>query len=47
MLPVVRRVVLVEDSDDLRSLLRELVAFCGHEVRVASSAREGIALIEL
>ena len=44
--PVARRVVLVEDSDDLRSLLRELMAFCGHEVRVASSAREGIALIE-
>ncbi len=44
--PVTRRIVLVEDSDDLRGLLRELMAFCGHEVRVASSAREGIELIE-
>jgi CheY-like chemotaxis protein len=44
--PATRRIVLVEDSEDLRGLMRELVAFCGHEVRVASSAREGIELIE-
>ena len=44
--PAMRRIVLVEDSDDLRGLLRELMAFCGHEVRVASSAQEGIELIE-
>jgi len=41
-----RRVVLVEDSEDLRSLLSELLAFCGHEVRVAGCGREGIELIE-
>jgi CheY-like chemotaxis protein len=44
--PAMRRIVLIEDSEDLRGLLRELMAFCGHEVRVASSAREGIELIE-
>lgn len=44
--PAIRRVVLIEDSEDLRGLLRELMAFCGHEVRVAGSAQEGIALIE-
>jgi CheY-like chemotaxis protein len=41
-----RRVVLIEDSEDLRSLLTELLVFCGHEVRVAGSGREGIDLIE-
>lgn len=44
--PAMRRIVLIEDSEDLRGLLRELMAFCGYEVRVASSAREGIELIE-
>ncbi len=42
----IRRIVLIEDSEDLRGLLRELMAFCGHEVRVAGNAREGIELIE-
>jgi CheY-like chemotaxis protein len=44
--PLERRIVLVEDCEDLRRLFRELLAFCGHEVRVAASGGEGIELIE-
>jgi signal transduction histidine kinase/ActR/RegA family two-component response regulator len=38
-----RRIVLVEDSDDLRNTLKELLETLGHEVTVAVSGPEGVS----
>jgi signal transduction histidine kinase len=40
-----RRVVVVEDSDDVRDLLKECIEQLGHEVLVASGGLDGVALI--
>jgi CheY-like chemotaxis protein len=40
-----RRVVVVEDADDVRELLRECIEQLGHEVLVAPDGLEGVALI--
>jgi signal transduction histidine kinase len=41
---VARRVLIVEDNDDSRAMLRELVAWLGHEVHEAA---DGISAVEL
>jgi signal transduction histidine kinase/CheY-like chemotaxis protein len=43
---VERRVVLVENSDDVRELLKEYIEQLGHEVLVAQDGVEALALIE-
>jgi CheY-like chemotaxis protein len=40
-----RRVVVVEDAEDVRELLRECIEQLGHEVLVAPDGLEGAALI--
>jgi signal transduction histidine kinase/ActR/RegA family two-component response regulator len=40
-----RRVVVVEDSEDVRELLQECIERLGHEVLVAEAGPEGLALI--
>jgi CheY-like chemotaxis protein len=40
----VRRVLLVEDSDDVREALGELLALLGHQVAAARGGEEGVAL---
>lgn len=39
-----RRVLLVEDNDDARDSMAELLRGCGHEVREAANGAEGLAL---
>ena len=39
-----RRVLIVEDNDDTRQMLHEVLAFSGHEVREARDGVSGIAL---
>ena len=39
------RVVLVEDNDDIREIMQELLAVWGHEVEVASDGVAGAELI--
>jgi signal transduction histidine kinase len=41
-----KRVVVVEDSEDVRELLKECIEQLGHEVSVARDGLEGVALIE-
>jgi len=43
--PLSRRIVLVEDDDDLRTILRELLESCGHEVMEARDGISGLGLI--
>jgi CheY-like chemotaxis protein len=38
------RILIVEDNENNRSLLRDILTFHGHEVAVASDGHEGIAL---
>ena len=38
------RILIVEDNENNRSLLRDILRFHGHEVAVASDGQEGIAL---
>jgi CheY-like chemotaxis protein len=38
-----RRVLLIEDSSDIRETLREFLQELGHEVYVASTGSEGVA----
>jgi signal transduction histidine kinase len=40
-----RRVVVVEDAEDVRELLKECIERLGHEVLVASGGLDGVALI--
>jgi two-component system, sensor histidine kinase len=40
----VRRVLLVEDADDVREALAELLALHGHQIAAASRGEEGVAL---
>jgi two-component system CheB/CheR fusion protein len=40
-----RRIVVVEDNRELRELLAELLSVCGHEVQVAATGREALAVI--
>ncbi len=42
--PAPRRIVVVEDNADLRQMLAELLKFCGHQVVVAATGREALAL---
>ena len=45
--PSGRRIVLVEDSAEFAWFAARVAhAFCGHEVRLASNGKDGIALIE-
>ena len=39
-----RRVLLVEDNHDNRTTLRELLEFAGHEVTLAATGQDGVAL---
>ena len=41
-----RRVLLVDDNDDARLLLREMLERAGHEVRSAENGPEALALVE-
>jgi len=41
---MLHRILIVEDNDNNRSLLRDVLIFHGHEVAVASNGQEGIAL---
>jgi CheY-like chemotaxis protein len=40
----VRRVLLVEDSEDVREALGELLALLGHQVAAAGGGEEGVAM---
>ena len=40
-----RRIVIVEDNSELREMLAELLSVCGHEVQVAATGREALAVI--
>jgi CheY-like chemotaxis protein len=40
-----RRIVVVEDNRELREMLAELLSVCGHEVQVAATGREALAVI--
>jgi signal transduction histidine kinase/ActR/RegA family two-component response regulator len=40
-----RRIVIVEDNDDLRAMQEDLLQLAGHEVRSATNGPEGIATI--
>jgi CheY-like chemotaxis protein len=40
------RVLIIEDEDEIRELLRMLVTFWGHEVEVAPNAEEGLDLFD-
>jgi CheY-like chemotaxis protein len=40
-----KRVVVVEDSEDVRELLKECIEQLGHDVAVARDGLEGVALI--
>lgn len=40
-----RRVVVVEDNDDVRETLRDFLQLCGHEVDVASDGLSGVELV--
>jgi PAS domain S-box-containing protein len=42
--PASRRVLLVEDNEDTREVLRELLEMWGHEVRVAEDGFKGVQL---
>lgn len=39
-------VVIVEDEEDSREILRELLEYHGHQVRTAANGREALALID-
>jgi CheY-like chemotaxis protein/two-component sensor histidine kinase len=39
-----RQVLVVEDNDDTRQMLREVLAFSGHQVRTAPDGKTGLAL---
>jgi signal transduction histidine kinase len=41
---VARRVLIVEDNDDTRQMLHEVLAFSGHDVREARDGATGLAL---
>ncbi len=41
----VRRVVVIDDNEDLRELVAELLASAGHEVRTACDGLSGLALV--
>ena len=41
---MLHRILIVEDNENNRSLLRDILIFHGHEVAVASNGQEGIAL---
>jgi len=41
---VPRRVLIVEDNDDARAMLHEVLAFSGHDVREARDGATGLAL---
>ncbi len=41
----VRRVVVVEDHPELRQMLAELLSTCGHDVQVAATGHEALAVI--
>jgi CheY-like chemotaxis protein len=43
---IMRRILIVEDNHDLRTILSTLVRQEGHEVQAASTAAEAITLIE-
>jgi CheY-like chemotaxis protein len=43
--PVPRRVLLVDDHEDARSLLAELLDVHGHDVRVAGDATDALAML--
>jgi len=43
--PVARRIVLIDDDEDLRTVLSELLVRGGHEVLEASDGPTGLALI--
>jgi len=40
-----RRIVLIEDNDDMRGIFREMLEHSGHHVRDARDGREGVAFI--
>ncbi|HEX4145978.1 MAG TPA: response regulator [Pirellulales bacterium] len=40
-----RRIVVVEDNTEMREMLAELLSVCGHEVQVAATGREALAVI--
>ena len=40
-----RRIVLVDDNDDLRGVFRDVLEHCGHHVKEARNGVEGVALI--
>jgi CheY-like chemotaxis protein len=40
------RVLIIEDEDEIRELLRMLVTFWGYEAEVARNAEEGLALFD-
>jgi two-component system, chemotaxis family, CheB/CheR fusion protein len=42
--PVRRRVLVIEDEDDVRYALRLLLSLSGYEVREATDSREGVRL---
>ncbi|MGZ3461483.1 MAG: response regulator, partial [Archangium sp.] len=42
--PSARRVLLVEDNEDTREVLRELLEMWGHQVRVAEDGFQGVKL---
>jgi CheY-like chemotaxis protein/two-component sensor histidine kinase len=42
--PAPRRVLIVEDNDDARQMLHEVLTFSGHEVREARDGASGLAL---
>ncbi len=42
--PLVHQVLIIEDNVDAAESLREYLELCGHQVRVAHSGTEGVAL---
>jgi CheY-like chemotaxis protein/anti-sigma regulatory factor (Ser/Thr protein kinase) len=43
--PAMRRIVLVEDSEDIREAVREYLQQLGHEVTVAANGLDGVAKV--
>ena len=39
------RIVVVEDNDDIRETLKDLLVMCGHEVDVAEDGERGVELV--